>query len=125
MANWQVQLDAVRAAEEDVSVASTQSSNIQVGREVAVMHSQAHRGLKYKDSGNLVYLDSNDYKDGKIPEHFDMHDPKWFCLGATGLSLDTALTFHLCKDLMNAKMGTLKELPYMFNYETNVGGGRF
>ncbi|CAJ1968676.1 unnamed protein product [Cylindrotheca closterium] len=124
MANWQVQLDAVRAAEEDISVASTQSSKVQVGREVAVMHSQAHRGLKYKDSGDLVYLDSNDYKDGKIPEHFDMHDPKWFRSGATGPSLDTGLTFHLCKDSMNAKMGTLKELPYMFNYGTNVGGGR-
>ncbi|CAJ1945755.1 unnamed protein product [Cylindrotheca closterium] len=124
MANWQVQLDAVRAAEEDVSVASTQSSNVQVGREVAVMHSQAHRGLRYKDSGNLVYLDSNDYKDGKIPEHFDTHDPKWFRSGATGPSLDTGSTFHLRKDSMNAKMGTLKELPYMFNYGTNVGGGR-
>ncbi|CAJ1944908.1 unnamed protein product [Cylindrotheca closterium] len=124
MANWQVQLDAVSAAKEDVSVASTQSSNVQVGREVAVMHSQAHRGLRYKDSGNLVYLDSNDYKDGKIPEHFDTHDPKWFCLGETGPSLDTGLTFHLRKDSMNANMGTLKELPYMFNYGTNVGGGR-
>ncbi|CAJ1964146.1 unnamed protein product [Cylindrotheca closterium] len=78
----------------------------------------------YKDSGDLVYLDSNDYKDGKIPEHFDMHDPKWFRLGATGPSLDTGSTFHLRKDSMNAKMGTLKELPYMFNYGTNVGGGR-
>ena len=41
MANWQVQLDAVKTAKEE-AVTSGQSSNVQVGREVAVMHSQAH-----------------------------------------------------------------------------------